>query len=127
VRDVRNVFAALNKFGWKLKLSKCSFAQTAVDFLGHRVSQNQITIKQDNLNKLLAMKKPLNVKDLQSFMGLANYYRKFIQGFNYIIAPLLPLLKKNQAWKWDTSHDHAFEEVVTKLATFPGLRMPDFS
>jgi hypothetical protein len=72
------------------------------------------------------MKKPTKVKELQSFMGLANYYRKFIQGFNYIIAPLLPLLKKNHTWEWKKEHDEAFEAVVSKLAKYPILRMPDF-
>lgn len=126
LKDLENVFGQLKLFGWKLKLSKCKFAQTTVDFLGHSISHNKITVKKDNLNKLLAMKKPTKVKELQSFMGLANYYRKFIQGFNYIIAPLLPLLKKDHTWEWTKEHDEAFEAVVSELAKYPILRMPDF-
>lgn len=125
--DLENVFKQLTIFGWKLKLSKCKFAQTTVDFLGHSVSYNKITLKKDNLEKLLAMKKPTKIKELQSFLGLANYYRKFIQGYNYIIAPLLPLLKKDHTWNWTKEHDQAFEAIVSKLAKYPILRMPDFN
>lgn len=127
LQDLTNVFSQLRKYGWKLKLSKCKFAQTTVDFLGHSVSHNKITIKEDNLKKLLAMKRPTKVKELQSLLGLTNYYKKFIQGYSYIINPLLSLLKKNTSWVWTTNHDRAFEEIISKLAKYPILRMPDFN
>ena len=127
LQDLSNVFSQLRKYGWKLKLSKCKFAQTTVDFLGHSVSHNKITIKEDNLKKLLAMKKPTKVKELQSLLGLTNYYKKFIQGYSYIVEPLFSLLKKHTSWLWTTQHDQAFEEIVSKLAKYPILRMPDFN
>ncbi|HYN44606.1 MAG TPA: RNase H-like domain-containing protein, partial [Candidatus Limnocylindrales bacterium] len=127
IHDLSNVLTALNDHGWKLKLSKCKFAHTTIDFLGHTVSYNQITVKKDNLEKLLAMKKPTNIKELQSFLGLVNYYRKFIQGFNYILEPILSLLKQDNKWLWTSDHDKAFAEIVSKLACYPILRMPDFN
>lgn len=126
IRDVKAVLSALSQHEWKLKLSKCKFAHTTIDFLGHTVSHNQITVKKDNLEKLLAMKKPTNIKELQSFLGLVNYYRKFIQGLNYILEPLMPLLKQGTQWLWTTNHDQAFAEVISKLACYPILRLPDF-
>ena len=127
LEDIKKVFIKLRLFGWKLKLSKCKFAHTTVDFLGHSISHNQISIKEDNLKTLLAMKRPTKVKELQSFLGLANYYKKFTQGYSYIITPLLPLLRKNTPWIWTTQHDQAFEEIVSRLAKYPILRMPDFN
>ncbi|KAG6510926.1 hypothetical protein ZIOFF_028973 [Zingiber officinale] len=69
---------------------------------------------------------PSTIPELRSFLGLANYYRKFIAGYSKKAAPLTDLLKKNMRWEWSDACKEAFEKLKTAIASEPVLRLPDF-
>jgi hypothetical protein len=68
---------------------------------------------------------PKNVPEIRSFLGLAGYYRRFIEGFSKIVKPLTSLLEKGKEFKWDDKCQASFEELKKKLTTAPVLIMPD--
>jgi len=68
---------------------------------------------------------PRNVKEVQKFLGLANYYRRFIKNFARIAAPLHVLVRKEQKWKWEKEQKEAFEELKTVFTMEPILAIPD--
>ena len=79
----------------------------------------------DKIKAIVERKAPTNVKQLQQFLGLCGYYRKFIKDFAKIAAPLYQLLKKNEIWNWKDNCQQAFELLKEKLVNFPTLRQPD--
>ena len=68
---------------------------------------------------------PTNVPDVRSFLGLASYYRKFVQGFSATATPLTALLHKDTTFHWDAPEQQAFETLKEKLITAPVLLLPD--
>jgi predicted aspartyl protease len=125
-KDLEKVFTVLEKFGWTLKLSKCKFGFSKLDFLGHTISHGQVQVAKININKLLNMKRPKNIKEVQSFLGLANYYRKFVNKFAHNVAPLYNLLRKDTEWNWTPECEKSFCKVVSLLGEYPILKIADF-
>jgi hypothetical protein len=82
LKHLQSVLELLQADQWKVKLSKCSFAQNKISYLGHIISQKGVALI------------PRNIKELRSFLGLAGYYRKFVKNFGVISRPLTNLLKK---------------------------------
>ena len=79
------------------------------------------------IDAIKGMIPPKNVKQLQQFLGLCGYYRKFVEGFAKIAAPLYNLLKKDIVWEWTDECQKAFEILKAKLISYPTLRQPDLS
>ena len=107
------------------KLSKCKFALSFVKFLGHIVSAAGIQPDPDKVAIVRDWPVPADLKATRQFVGLAQYFRKFIQGFPTMIAPLTTLFKKDVPWVWTPKCQHAFESVKQALLTAPCLRLPD--
>jgi hypothetical protein len=84
----------------KLKLSKCSFAQKSVRYLGHILSENKILPLNDNLKSIKEYPNPKNVKMVQQFLGKVNYYYKFIPNATKLLNPLYKLLSKDNKFLW---------------------------
>ena len=121
------VFSRLRAANIKLKASKCHFAQPKVTYLGHIVSRNGI---QQDPNKISALKDfpiPKKVKDGRSFLGLANYYRRFIHNFAIIAAPLTALFDWTALFHWTDDYQHAFDTLKMSLVSAPILSFPDFT
>jgi hypothetical protein len=126
LRHLRIFFDKLREHKIYLKRSKCSFLKQQVKFLGHIVSAEGINPDPDKVSVIKAWKEPTNVKELQSFLGLMNYYRKFIPNFAAISVPLTNLLKNDVVWKWNEKEKFAFEELKVKLIECATLKKPDF-
>jgi hypothetical protein len=73
------------------------------------------------------MPNPTDVHTLRSFIGLCNYYKIYVQDFNFIVHPLYALLKKDVAWTWSEEAEKAFNTLKEKLSEFPILRRPNFN
>jgi ribonuclease HI len=107
------------------KLSKCEFWMKQVAFLGHFILKGGISMDPSKVQDVLSWNMPTSVGDIQSFLGLAGYYRRFIKGFSKISKPLIKLLKKDKKFVWTSACDASFQELKKRLATVLILVMPD--
>ena len=124
---LKEVFSRLRKHNLKLHPDKCEFLRKEVQYLGHCITSEGI---KPDLSKILAVQQypiPETPKDIKGFLGLAGYYRKFIQDFSKISSPLTKLLKKNEDFIWTDAQQSAFENLKNKLINPPLLQYPDFS
>ncbi|WVZ96422.1 hypothetical protein U9M48_042060 [Paspalum notatum var. saurae] len=106
-------------------LSKCDFWIEEVKFLGHVISNGGIAVDQSKVSEVQNWKIPEDVKGIRSFLGLAGYYRRFIEGFSKIAKPMTALLEKNIKFQWTSACQKAFEELKKRLTTAPVLTFPD--
>ena len=95
---VRQVLERLRKYGLYAKLEKCSFDCKQVEFLGYTISSQGVFMDPAKVQTILEWKPPCSVRDVQCFLGFANFYRKFIHNYSSIVLPLTQLTKKNQAF-----------------------------
>jgi len=96
-------------------------------YLGHIISENGISPDPSKLTAIKEFPTPRKVKDIQSFIGLTGYYRKFIADFSKIVKPLTKLTKKSEKFEWTVEQQNAFEILKEKLMTAPVLKYPDFT
>ncbi|XP_075101937.1 putative mitochondrial protein AtMg00860 [Nicotiana tabacum] len=99
VEHLRKVFMVLRENDLCVKHEKCSFAQPIVQFARHTISYGEIWMDNDKVEAIQNWEAPTKVPELQSFLGLANYYRRFIFGYSAIAAPLTDSPKKEREWK----------------------------
>ena len=97
-------------FSMKYNLAKCSFAQKSVEYLGHRLGVEGIHPTSEKLKAIIEAQKPCNVKQLRSYLGLINYYAKFVCRMSTVSRPLHLLLTKDRKWKWYPECDKAIEQ-----------------
>ncbi|XP_028220338.1 uncharacterized protein LOC114401972 [Glycine soja] len=107
------------------KLSKCEFWLEKVSYLGHVISQGGITVDPSKIEVILEWESPKSVFEIRSFLGLAGYYRRFIEGFSKLALPLTRLTRKGQAFVWDTQCEHNFQTLKERLMTAPVLVLPN--
>jgi hypothetical protein len=107
------------------KLSKCEFWLKEVSFLGHIISEGGISVDPSKVKDVLSWKTPQNVSDIRSFLGLAGYYRRFIEEFSKISKPIIELLAKDNTFEWMPRHETSFQELKKRLTTASVLTMPN--
>jgi len=107
------------------KLSKCEFWLNEVSFLGHVITDGGIAVDPGKVRDVLDWEPPQTVSEIRSFLGLAGYYRRFIENFSKIAKPLTSLLEKGKDFKWTDDCQNSFEELKKRLTTAPVLAMPD--
>lgn len=127
LEHLRIVFELLSKDQWKIKLSKCSFAQQQISYLGHVISDSGVGTDPEKISAIISWPIPVNQKELRSFLGLAGYYRKFVRNFGVISKPLTELLKKHTVFVWTSIHTSSFEALKKALLEAPVLALPDFN
>jgi hypothetical protein len=98
-----------------------------VSFLGHIVSNGGISVDPGKVKDVLNWKPPINVSEIRSFLGLAGYYMRFIEGFSKLAKPMTALLEKNTKFVWFEKCQANFEELKKRLTTAPVLVLPDLS
>jgi hypothetical protein len=107
------------------KLNKCEFWLTEVSFLGHIISAGGISVDPSKVKDVLIWNTPQNVSEVRSFLGLAGYYRRFIEGFSKISNPMMELLAKDKTFEWTPRREASFQELKKRLTTTQVLTMPD--
>ncbi|GJP70643.1 hypothetical protein CLOP_g1553 [Closterium sp. NIES-67] len=125
VDHLRRVFEILRRERLYVKLSKSDFALEKIQFLRHIVSAQGVHVDPKKIEALGTWKTPKNVKELQQFLGFANYYNRFVPQYAKIAAPLTNLLKKNTPYKWEPQHQDAMEQLKQALTSAPVLILPD--
>lgn len=124
---LRKVLQRLRSEHLYAKITKCEFATQEVEYLGHVINREGIRADPQKIIAVQNWATPTNVSEVQSFLGLAGYYKKFIARFSALASPLIDLLRKEQAWTWSESQEQAFQAIKHKLVTAPVLKYPDFS
>lgn len=112
---VDKVFESLLRANLKLKPEKCQLLQEEVTFLGHVVNKHGISPNPDNVNKLIRMKTPTNVREVRGILGLGSYYRRFISGFSQIVKPMVDLTRKDSKFKWTNECEQALNNLKKAL------------
>jgi hypothetical protein len=126
-QHLRTVLATLRQHRLFAKLSKCAFNKPEVAYLGHIVGRNGLRMDPKKVEVVRTWRTPRTATELRSFLGLCNYFSRFIQGYSSVVACLHELLRKGVAFVWGTAHQHAFERLKQLLTTAPVLALPDFS
>ena len=116
-----SVFDRIRAHGLTLKASKCVFAADKVVFLGHTIDRDGIKLDPAKVRAIEMFKRPENVTELKSFLGLSSYYRKFVEHFSQIVKPLTNLTKKEVPFVWGEEQEEAFKLCKSKLISFPVL------
>jgi hypothetical protein len=107
------------------KYNKCEFWIDEVLFLGHIISNGGISVDPPKIKEIMAWSIPTTVTEIRSFLELAGYYRKFIEGFSKIAKPMNSLLEKGREFKWDTKCQDSFDQLRMRLMSPLVLVMPD--
>jgi len=94
-----------------------------IPILGVVVGKEQVKMEQEKIKAVKEWKTPTKVKDVESFLGFANFYQRFIHNFSYT-ARLLNELKSKKEWKWEEEHQKVFEELKKKITSQPVLSLP---
>lgn len=133
------VLGRLQKEGLKAKLEKCVFFKPEVSYLGHVISSDGVSTDPGKIEVVSNWQNPNHVSELRSFLGFASYYRRFIEGFAKLAAPLHRLVAdlmgtksrkpsgKNLPAVWTEKCEHSFQEIKRRLVSAPILAYANFS
>ncbi|KAI0992990.1 hypothetical protein K3495_g15194, partial [Podosphaera aphanis] len=125
-KTVRSILDKLGKAGLYLDIDKCEFLCRQVKYLGFIVKAGKgIAVDPAKVKAILEWQPPTTVKGVRSFLGFANFYRCFIEGFSDIAAPLTELTKKHAVWRWGQKENEAFEQLKRNFASEPVLAQWD--
>jgi len=117
----------IREAGLTLNRRKCEFAVAELDYFGHHVGLGRVTPRQQKVEALLKFPRPTNRKQLQSFLGLASQYHKYLPHFANLSANLSDMLRKGVRFVWTESAEQSFLDIKSRLASQPVLVPPDFN
>jgi hypothetical protein len=126
-KHLRLVLEKLSSNQLYAKFSKCELWLTEVTFLGHVISAGGVSVDPGKVKDVLNWMPPTTASEIQSFLGLAGYYRRFIKDFSKIAKPMMKLLEKNKAFEWIAKCQASFEELRKRLTSAPVLVLPDLT
>jgi len=124
-RLVKEVLKRLQDNDLYAKAEKCFFGQSSIKYLGIIISENKVQMDQEKLPGVLEWPVPTKVKQVQTFLGFANFYCRFIENFAKMLKPLSNLTKKDSTWTWGVDQQDAFEVLKKAFTTAPVLRIPN--
>ena len=117
LHNLNLVLERLHQYGLRLKRGKCSFMEPLVRYLGYLIDKEGLHTTPEKVQAILRKPVPKDVKQLRSFLGLVNYYGKFIRNLSTIVQPLNRLLCRNTPWKWSDECQDTFETLKERLAS----------
>jgi len=128
VEHIERVLRRLGEANLRLKPQKCKFAQQEVEYLGHTLTSEGVRPNDSKTRAVKEFPRPTTVKEVKSFLGLVNYYRRHLKNLAIIARPLTALTRKGLVkLDWTTECEEAFQEVKRMLCTAPMLRPPDMA
>ncbi|KAI4892783.1 hypothetical protein NFI96_006341, partial [Prochilodus magdalenae] len=110
LRNLEEVLTRMEKAGLHLRKDKCSFLQREVQYLGHRVDAQGLHPLESKVQAIVGAPSPKSVSELKAYLGLLNYYGRFLPNLSTLLAPLHSLLKKDVQWGWGKAQEKAFRE-----------------
>ncbi|KAJ9557882.1 hypothetical protein OSB04_012496 [Centaurea solstitialis] len=125
VEHLREVLEVLRKEKLYEKFSKCDFWLQEVQFLGHLVNREGIKVDPAKIEMVMNWETPKTPTEIRSFLGLAGYYRQFIQDFSKIAVPLMRLTRKSEPFVWGAEQEASFDTLRRKLCEAPVLTLPE--
>ena len=125
-QHLRVVLQTLRDHKLYAKLKKCEFWLESVAFLGHVISKDGILVDPKKVEAIVNWERPKDVKEIR-FLGLAGYYRRFIEGFSKISLPMTRLTRKGTTFEWTTECEESFQKLKQRLTTAPVLTLPSSS
>src|SRR5690606_8684194 len=121
-QHVRQVLLALEAYGLHLKPKKCEFHRTEVGYLGLIILHDDVKMDPRKVQAITAWEAPINVHDVRVFLGFANFYRRFIDGYSRVVAPLVNLTRKAIKFEWEAICEAAFTALKRQFTTAPILQ-----
>ena len=115
LKNLEAVLTRLEEAGMRLKRKKCAFMLKRVEYLGHQISAEGLQPTQEKVRAILDAPTPQNVSQLRAFLGLINYYGKFLAHLSSTLAPLYKLLEKKSKWIWGKDQEKAFQMAKKQL------------
>jgi len=122
---VEEVLRRLEENDLFVKLEKCMWKVREVGFLGVIIEKDGIRMEKEKVQGVIEWPVPKSMKDVQKFLGLANYYRRFVKDFAKIAKPLHETMRKDKKWNWGERQQKAFKELKERFTTEPVLVIPD--
>eukprot|EP00253_Pinus_taeda_P005724 PITA_05724 len=119
------VFQTLREHQLYAKLNKCDFYKEEIQYLGHVISKDGIAVDPEKIKTILDWPVPKDVADIRYFMGLAGYYRRFVEGFSRVAYPITSLQKKGRTFRWSSECQQSFERLKQLLTSAPVLSIAD--
>ncbi|UYV63839.1 K02A2.6-like [Cordylochernes scorpioides] len=114
---LKTIFARLAKYNIKLKKEKCLFLQKEIEYLGHLVTEEGIRPLDHKVQAIQKAKTPTNISELRSFLGLVNFYGKFIPNLPELLKPLHELLHKKRPWVWTKECGEAIDKCKNSITS----------
>eukprot|EP00253_Pinus_taeda_P012349 PITA_12349 len=122
---LRMVLQTLREHQLYAKFSKCDFFKEEIQYLGHVITKEGIAVDPEKIKAIMDWPVPKYVADVRSFMGLAGYYRRFVEGFSKVAFPITSLQKKGRTFQWTPNCQKSFEQLKHLLTTAPILSIAD--
>lgn len=126
IKLLANILARLRKHGLKLRVDKSTFFCDKVEYLGHIITRKGTTANPKKVECIEQFPTPRQVVEVQRFLGMCNYYRKYVQDYSKTARPLFVLCKKDTPFVWNGACKQAFDSLKKALTTAPVLIFPDF-
>lgn len=127
IKHIEIILETLDKSGLKLNIEKCKFFQKETEYLGYKIDEKGININENRLQEIRNYPQPHNIKTLRGFLGMLNYYRRFVYKLSEKQVPLIELLKKGVKWKWGEKQEKAFQELKQSFEKNLALYSPDYN
>ena len=122
---LRVVLQTLRDHQLYAKFSKCEFWLIKVRFLGHVVSASGVSVDLEKVEAVMSWERTKSVFEIRSFLGLAGYYKRFIEDFSRLAAPMSKLTRKEVKFEWNDLCERAFQELKRRLTSAPILVVPE--